>query len=158
MQSTATSGSVALIVRAMSSVTLTRSARPTPADLAEVAADLGGIDVDGADNGEALAGGDLPDDARADRAESDVHDFDGHWFHSLRQTHHASIAAVFAAFLDGWRRVLRARVLSASVVLAILLLAVPLGYLSATWPLRSSATGSRPRRVLSSRTGTSSTA
>ena len=51
---------------------------PDPADLAQVATGLGGIDIDGADNRQALAGRHLPDDARADGPESDMHHFDTH--------------------------------------------------------------------------------
>jgi hypothetical protein len=46
-------------------------------DLSQVTAGLGGIDVDGADDLESLAIGDLADDARADRPEPDVDDPDG---------------------------------------------------------------------------------
>ena len=43
----------------------------------QVLSDLGRIDVHGADDLEALAPGDLPDDGGADRSEAKVHDFDG---------------------------------------------------------------------------------
>ena len=41
--------------------------------IAEIAPDLGGIDVDAADDLESLASGNLPRDRRADRAESVEH-------------------------------------------------------------------------------------
>ena len=78
VQSTATSGRTALIVRAMSSVTFTPQRRPHAADVAEVAADLGRIDVHGADDRQSLAAGDLTDHARADGPESDMQHLDGH--------------------------------------------------------------------------------
>ena len=45
-------------------------------DLAEIAADLGRIDVDGADDLESLARRDLPDDPGADRPEPEMQDLD----------------------------------------------------------------------------------
>ena len=76
MHSTTTSGFAALIAFFASPDTLTRSARPSAGDLAEVAARLRRIDVHGADDPEPLALGHLPDDAGADRSEPDVHDPD----------------------------------------------------------------------------------
>ena len=76
VQSTTTSGLVALIVFFASSDTLTRSARPTPATSPEIAPDLRGVDVHRADDLETAAIGDLFDDRRADRAEPVVEDLD----------------------------------------------------------------------------------
>ena len=60
----------------MSAETLTRSCRPSSDHLADVASHLRRIDVDRADDAEALARGHLPHHRRADRPEPDVQDLD----------------------------------------------------------------------------------
>ena len=63
VHSTATSGFAALIAFLASSETVTLSALAKAGDLAEIASDLGGIDVHRPDDLESLARRDLPDDA-----------------------------------------------------------------------------------------------
>ncbi len=68
VHSTTTSGFVDLMALLASSDTLTRSVRPRPATSPRSRPDLRRIDVDGADDLEALARRDLLDDPGADRA------------------------------------------------------------------------------------------
>ena len=76
VQCTTTSGLAALIAFFTSSETFTRSGLRELRDVAEIAARLGGIDVDGPDDAKALAPGDLSHDGRTDWPEPDVHDLD----------------------------------------------------------------------------------
>src|SRR5579871_1844305 len=70
-----------------------------PDDVAEIAVDLRGIDVDGADDLEPGTRGHLLDDRGADRAETEVHNAD--IWHKLRNY----MSDAWAALRDGARRV-----------------------------------------------------
>ena len=79
VHSTTTSGLAARSALAASALTLTPSRRGSPIDVAEVATDLGRIDVDGADDLETRPRRDLPGHGGADRTEAEGHDPDrGH--------------------------------------------------------------------------------
>ena len=76
---TTTSGFAAFSALAASAETFTPSRFGQADDVAEIAADLGGIDVDRADDLEAWPRRHLLDDGGADRAEPEMHDSDvGH--------------------------------------------------------------------------------
>ena len=74
VQCTTTSGLAALIaLPQIVALTFTRSWRAEPGHVAEIASGLRRIDVDGADDFESRAGGDLLRDGRADRSEAEMH-------------------------------------------------------------------------------------
>ena len=77
MHNTATSGFAALIAFRASSETFTLSGFAQTGHLAEVPADLGRIDIDGADDLESLAPRNLPDDPETDGTQPEMQHPDG---------------------------------------------------------------------------------